>query len=74
METMDSGYLEQDYYRKANYMVSLPEDMEEKYDFDSYSWTEHISRKLGLWGHDPDELSRNLLSCGFDICGSSTNE
>lgn len=67
MEVMDSGYLEQDYYRRANYMIPLPPDREEEYDFDSYSWTEHISRKLGLWGEDPEELRRNLQVCGFMV-------
>lgn len=68
MEEMDSGYLGQDYYRKANYVIPLPEGVEENYDFDSYSWTEHISRKLGLRGEDPENLLRNLESCGFSIC------
>jgi len=68
MEEMDSGYLRQNYYREANYMISLPEGTEEKFDFDSYSWTEHISRKLGLWGGDPEELLNNLELCGFNIC------
>jgi nitroreductase len=68
MEVMDRGYLDQDYYRKANYMIGLPEGMEEKYDLDTYSWTEHISRKLGLWGGDPEELLKVLELCGFSIC------
>lgn len=68
IRTMDSGYLQQDYYRKANYMIPLPEDMDENFDFDSYSWSEHISRKLGLWGGDPETLLRNLEICGFRIC------
>lgn len=71
MDRMDSGYLEQDYYRKANYMIALPEGMEEGFDFDSYSWTEHISRKLGLWGGDPEELLRNIRHCGFVVCGGT---
>jgi len=71
MERMDSGYLAQDYYRRANYMIELPEGMDEEYDFDTYSWTEHISRKLGLWGDDPSELLRNLEECGFSVCPDS---
>ncbi len=67
MEEMDSGYLRQNYYREANYMIPLPEGTEETFDFDNYSWTEHISRKLGLWGGDPEELLNNLKLCGFDI-------
>jgi FMN reductase (NADPH) len=68
MEVMDSGYREQNYYRKANYMVRLPDSMEERFDFDNYSWSEHISRKLGLWGEDPEELLKSLAMCGFKIC------
>ncbi|MFO8184483.1 MAG: nitroreductase family protein [Candidatus Aegiribacteria sp.] len=68
IRVMDSGYLEQDYYKKANYMIPLPEGMDENFDFDSYSWSEHISRKLGLWGVDTETLLRNLETCGFSIC------
>lgn len=68
MEVMDGGYLEQDYYRSANYMIPLPEGMEEEFDFDTYSWSEHISRKLGLWSNDPDTLLRSLEQCGFIVC------
>lgn len=74
VEIMDSGYLDQDYYRKANYMITLPEEMKENFDFDSYSWTEHISRKLSLWGKDPGDLLRNLKLCGFDILPDGGNE
>lgn len=68
---MDSGYLSQNYYREADYMIPLPEGTEEKFDFDNYSWTEHISRKLGLWGEDPEELLRILKLCGLNICADS---
>jgi nitroreductase len=67
MKKMDSGYLRQEYYRKANYMIPLPEGMEERFDFDKYSWTEHISRKLGLWGENPEDILKNLELCGFSI-------
>jgi FMN reductase (NADPH) len=70
METMDRGYLEQDYYRRAGFMVELPEGVPETFTFDDYSWTEHISRKLGLWGTDPGRLQGILRDCGFDICPS----
>ncbi len=67
MEEMDRGYLLQDYYRKAGFMIPLPEGMEERYCFDVYGWTEHISRKLGLWGEDPAPLLEALDSCGFHL-------
>lgn len=65
MEAMDQGFLEQGYYRKANYRVALPDGMEERYSFDDYGWTEHISRKLGLWGTDAKDLLDALRACGF---------
>lgn len=74
IRAMDSGYLEQDYYRRANYMIPLPKDMEEGYDFDSYSWSEHISRKLGLWGGDPENILTSLKTCGFSICPEKERE
>lgn len=70
MRVMDEGYLEQDYYRKAKFMVPLDDGKEETYTFDDYSWTEHISRKLGLWCRDPQELLDQLRKCGFDVCQS----
>lgn len=69
-DEMDRGYLEQDYYRRANYMIPLEEGMEETFTFDSYGWTEHISRKLGLWGGEPEKLLAILAGCGFDLAGN----
>jgi len=67
MREMDQGYLEQEYYRRANYMIPLPEGREETFTYDDYCWTEHISRKLGLWGGDPGELLKALAECGFKL-------
>ena len=67
MEEMDSGFLNQDYYRNAGYMIPLADGREETFNFDNYSWTEHISRKLGQWGKDPGELHRMFELCGFNI-------
>jgi nitroreductase len=67
MEVMDRGYLDQDYYRNAGLMIELPEGTRETHTFEDYSWTEHISRKLGLWGDDPEELLSALRKCGFEI-------
>jgi len=71
MEVMDSGYLAQEYYRSAGYMIPLPEGCEDQFTFDDYSWTEHISRKLGLWGNNPSDLLDGLRECGFEICGGN---
>lgn len=68
IEVMDMGYLEQDYYRNAGFMIPLTDkSKKEEYDFDSYGWTEHISRKIGQWGTDPEELLRQLKICGLPL-------
>ncbi len=67
MRVMDEGYLAQDYYRKVNYMVKLDEEMEETFTFDTYSWTEHISRKNGLWHKDINEILQQMKACGFKL-------
>jgi len=65
MKRMDEGYLSQDYYRNLDALIPLTERREELFTFDDYSWTEHISRKLGQWGKDPNELLTPLAKCGF---------
>lgn len=69
MRKMDEGYLAQDYYRKANYMIPLKGNRRETFTFDGYSWTEHISRKLGQWDRDPKTLLVQLEKRGFNIAG-----
>ncbi len=66
MDEMDRGYLEQDYYRKANFMIPLADkSQEEKFTFDNYSWTEHISRKTAQWNRDPEDILKLLRICGL---------
>jgi FMN reductase (NADPH) len=67
MKVMDEGYLAQDYYRNANYMIPLEGDREETFTFDDYGWTEHISRKWGQWLTSPVELLGQLESCGLKL-------
>jgi nitroreductase len=67
MRVMDEGYLAQDYYRKANYQIPLPRDREETYTFEDYGWTEHISRKVGLWLLSLSDLVEPLAQCGFHV-------
>jgi len=69
METMDRGYLAQDYYRNANFMIPLRRGRNETYDFSTYSWTEHICRKLGQWWTSPDDLLTTLEQRGFSVTG-----
>ena len=61
MKAMDEGYFAQDYYRKARVMIPLQGKRKETYTFKDYSWTEHISRKLGLW-HRSRAVQRKLLT------------
>ena len=67
MAVMDKGYLLQDYYRKIGRMIPMGEDREETFTFDTYSWTEHISRKTGLWLADMEEILEPLAACGFQL-------
>jgi len=67
MKQMDEGYLAQDYYHNANYMIPLQGDREETFTFDDYSWTEHISRKWGQWLPSPVKLLEQMAICGFKI-------
>jgi len=70
MQVMDDGYLAQDYYRNANYIIPLGDKREETYTFENYSWTEHISRKLGLWQTSPRSAVAIFRRCGFHFPGT----
>ncbi len=74
MQIMDDGYLKQDYYKRLNAKINLGKEIEDKYSYDDYSWTEHISRKWGLWSEDPEELFKQFKLCGFDIRGEKNNK
>ena len=67
MQQMDDGYLSQDYYREAGYQIPLEDDRREAFDFNTYSWTEHISRKVGQWLRLPEEILEQLEACGFHV-------
>jgi nitroreductase len=67
MHEMDQGYLKQDYYRQLDAMVELEDGQPERYTYDTYSWTEHMSRKWGQWFRSADELLEQLRLCGFEM-------
>ena len=67
MQVMDDGYLAQGYYRKQKAKIKLEGGREEKFSYDDYSWTEHISRKWGQWYRSPAELLEQLKLRGFDL-------
>ena len=70
MKQMDEGYLAQDYYRTRKAKIPLEGKRRETYTYDTYSWTEHISRKLGQWDPDPKELLQQLEKRGFYLTGT----
>ena len=74
MKVMDDGYLAQDYYSTDGFMIKISGDREETFDFDTYSWTEHISRKWGQWYPSPDRLLEQFRKRGFDICAEGDKE
>ena len=67
MRQMDEGYLSQNYYRNAKYMIPLDDGRKETFTYENYSWTEHISRKWGQWYRDPAELLGQLEKRGFHV-------
>jgi nitroreductase len=69
MKQMDEGYLAQDYYRRQSAKISLEGNRKETHTYETYSWTEHISRKLGQWEPDPMELLEQLEKRGFYLTG-----
>jgi nitroreductase len=70
MQEMDEGYLRQNYYSRRKALIPLPDSRPETYTLETYSWTEHISRKLGLWKKSPRKLLRVFKSRGFKISGT----
>jgi len=69
MQVMDTGYLAQDYYRNRKALIPLEVEREETYTYETYSWTEHISRKTGQWFSEPDHVLDAFGMCGFRIPG-----
>ena len=67
MQQMDQGYLAQDYYRERNAKIRLEGDRQETFTYDTYSWIEHICRKLGQWDPDPTDLLEQLQKRGFHL-------
>jgi nitroreductase len=65
MSVMDEGYLAQDYYRQLNAMIQLEGDQPETYSYETYSWTEHISRKWGQWLPSLVKLLSEFEARGF---------
>jgi hypothetical protein len=67
IRVMDEGYLAQDYYRNLGALIALEGSRKEDFTYENYSWTEHMSRKLGQYDPDPKLLLKQLESRGFYI-------
>lgn len=74
MRVMDEGYLAQDYYRRQRAKIPLEGERQETFNYDAYSWTEHISRKTGQWDALPQEILAQFAKRGFRIPGHHSAE
>jgi len=66
MKVMDEGYIAQGYYIKSRTKVDLI-DKEDTIGFDTYSWSEHISRKFRNAFRREGPLLDILQRHGFDL-------
>jgi hypothetical protein len=68
MDAMDSGYLNQGYYEKQKAKIKIDDAAKKDvFTYDTYSWTEHISRKWGQWAASPDTMLKALQERGFSF-------
>jgi len=74
MDAMDEGYLAQDYYRRLNAKIPLADGSEDRFTYEDYSWTEHIARKLGQWGENPNDLLSPMAKYGFRLDSTADSE
>lgn len=66
MKEMDEGYLAQNYYVERNAKIPLKKE-EDKIDYDTYSWCEHISRKFCQGGWARRSFLDVLRKQGFTL-------
>lgn len=68
MKAMDEGYISQGYYIKQKAKIPFRDGRTDEIDYDKYSWSEHISRKLiqGILGEERlfDILERHGINVG----------
>jgi len=64
MNVMDEGYLAQNYYVERNIKIPLRKG-EDRIDYDTYSWCEHISRKFIHGGWTKASFLEKLREHGF---------
>lgn len=67
IQAMDEGYITQGYYIKLQAKIPLKKELgEDVINYDKYSWSEHISRKL-VQGWEREPFVNLLKQCGFNF-------
>ena len=66
MKAMDDGYITQGYYIKQNDKIPLKAG-NDTIDYDKYSWSEHISRKVTQGRWSKETLNDIIRRKGFDV-------
>ena len=69
MKAMDEYYLREGYYRQLDAKIVLEDGRQDGFTYDNYTWTEHISRKVGQWEALPERILTQFAGRGFRIPG-----
>jgi len=69
MQAMDEYYLREGYYRRLDAKIPLEDGRQDAFTYDDYTWTEHISRKVGQWEASPERILEQFAKRGFRIPG-----
>ncbi len=64
MSVMDAGLIREGYYRNLGAKIPKPEEGEDTVDYDSYGWSEHISRKYARRA-DSEKLKELMAKKGI---------
>ena len=62
LEVMDAGLIREGYYSGLSGKIRLRGNAEDTVGYDTYGWSEHISRKYSQGGLAMSELGRNIAS------------
>ncbi|NLK01131.1 MAG: hypothetical protein GX318_07840 [Clostridia bacterium] len=66
MTHMDAGLIREGYYKKLSAKIPRPENGEDTVGYDSYGWSEHISRKYARQA-ESERLKEMLVSKGITL-------
>lgn len=67
LAVMDAGLIREGYYSSRNSKIPKPEPGEDKVDYNSYGWGEHISRKYARRGQSTDRLTADLREAKIEF-------